>query len=319
MGFWFLDVKFTSYFSTLSTSLSFSLRLAVAFETTEYSTETHPLIMFTKTLNRLCIGFFILSQLHISVCEKSCRHKFTRPVSSGYRCVTETEEYTHITDIQPHICTYRCMQRQGCRIVNYNTRQNTCSLSKDGCILLKKDESFPVKVLSTIQRSECLQWQPPPPPVSGDTSAVLSNMCHQSLECYVGRLKIDNAIVPGKYLHGGSVIYSVLYGTEISNGVQEILTVNQECQVAWMPFNASDTLPTGAVLGGHLEKGDQELYVVRARAGPTLIPLGFYDPVSAPGYLPYYGVQEVTDMEILVLMWTWCMQKQFYSSLCNFP
>ena len=259
--------------------------------------------MFAKTDVFLYIGYFILSEMPISACEKECLRKFTRPALYGYRCVTETEEITRIAGIPAHICNHQCIQRQECRIVNYNTRQNTCFLSKAGCLLLQQNDSFQVNIFGTKHHSECLRWEPPPPPVGGDTSSIISNMCHQSQECSIGRLQTANAIVPGKYLHGSGDIWSIINGAEVANvGVKEILTVNNECQVLWMPFHAGDTLPLGAVRGGHLENSGTTLYVVRAGAGPTLIPLGFYDPVTALGYLAYYGVEEVTDMEILVLL-----------------
>ena len=90
---------------------------------------------------------------------------------------------------------------------------------------------------------------------------------------------------------------------EVANdGVKEILTVSHVCQVQWMPFHAGDTLPLGAVGGGHLENSGTTLSIVWAWAGPTLTPLGFYDPMVALGYLPYYVIEEVSDIEIPVLL-----------------
>ena len=101
-------------------------------------------------------------------------------------------------------------------------------------------------------------------------------MCHQSQECSVGRLKTANAIVPGKYLHGSGDLWSVLNGAEVANaGVKEMLTVDHDCQVLWMPFHAGDTLPLGAVRGGHLENSDMALYIVRAEADLPLSRLDF--------------------------------------------
>ena len=287
---------------SIFSKLGFSVCVHVYFINNAARNQSRSQMMFMAFDIYLCVGSIVLSQMHISVDGQNCTRKITRPALYGYRCVTETEEYSSISNNPPHICTHQCMQRHGCRIVNYNSRLNTCFLGMDGCVLLHEDESFQVNVFGTTHPSECLQWQPPPAPVSGDTSPVISNMCHQSHKCSVGRLTIGNSMLPGKYLHGSGDIWSVLNGAEVKHGIQEILTVSHECQVVWMPFNASNTLPIGAVLGGHLENDDRELYVVRARAGPTLIPLGFYDPVTAQGYVPYYGVQEVTGMEILVLM-----------------
>ena len=120
-------------------------------------------MMFMKSSFRLGIALFIVSQMRISLGKQDCLCKITRPALQCYRCVTETEEYTNITNIPSHICTYQCMQRHGCPIVTHNTRQNTCSLSKDGCLELQRGDSFQVIIFGTIYYSECLQWQPPSP------------------------------------------------------------------------------------------------------------------------------------------------------------
>ena len=195
-----------------------------------------------------------------------------------------------------------CMRRRDCHIVNYNTKRNSCLLSKGVCLALQRDSSFQVNWLGTTPHRECLQWQPPPPPVSGNTTAVTSHTCHQTETCSVGRLRINTHVVPGKYFHGRDDLWSVLNGVEVGHGVKEILTVNHNGQVAWMPFRAGDTLPVGAVAGGHLGDNGSLLYVMRATAG-SLHPFGYYNPLTVLGYLPQHGVVEVTNMDILVLLW----------------
>ena len=49
---------------------------------------------------------------------------------------------------------------------------------------------------------------------------------------------------------------------EVVNAGKEILSASKECQVVWMPFNASNTLPMGDVMRVHLENVGRELYVV---------------------------------------------------------
>ena len=116
--------------------------------------------------------------------------------------------------------------------------------------------------------------------------------------CSVSRLKTGGRVLPGTYFHSAEKFYAADNGATTTIGDEEILTVRAGCLVTLVRFIAGDTIPVGAVVGGHLGDDNSKIYVVRRRSE-----FGYYDPVSAQGYTPYYGDSGVTDeLDILVLL-----------------
>ena len=255
-----------------------------------------------KQMTYLHVALAALLHLRIYMCGYICHYKHTGPALVGFRCVTESEVYTNITGIiQPRMCTYHCIRRNDCSVVNYNFEQNTCHLSNDDCVVLEADDSFQVNYLGTRYRSECLQWLPSS--AFNNISTVSSPICHQThTTCYVGRMVSPPNVLPGKYLHERNTIYTLLGGNSLSSGTSELLNVHTGCQVTWLPFSAGDTLPMGAVEGGFVASSGATLYVIRWPADQFTV-FGYYDPHTAKGYLPYLAGVNLDHMELLVLLW----------------
>ena len=264
----------------------------------------------------------ILLRLNTVTGGEICHHKLTRPVLTGFRCVTETEVYTTIVGIEQHLCTYLCVRQNDCSIVNYNTEKTTCHLSNDPCVALEGDEAFQVNYLGLIDRSECLRWLPTSNFDANE--AVVSPKCHPTeIVCYVGRLVSSLNVVPGKYLHNSGRVYVVFnadenYNIDASN-TKEFLHVRAGCQVTWMPFSAGDAIPLGAVKGGFLASNGATLYIMRAPVAPYAAIFGYYDPVSNTGHLPHIGAVTLDEIELLVLLWTASHQKIINMSICLTP
>ena len=96
-------------------------------------------------------------------------------------------------------------------------------------------------------------------------------------------------------------VWTVLNGGSSSTGTMEILHVRTGCQVTWTPFNAGDAVPVGAVEGGYLSSSGANLYVMRAPFENYIL-IGYYDSNSVTGYMSYWGMKMVTNMELLVLL-----------------
>ena len=245
--------------------------------------------------------------LRTAICDDNCHHKLTRPELPRFRCVTESEVYTDIIGIEQHMCTYQCIRRNDCSIINYNTEKNTCHLSNDPCVALEGDDTFQVNNLGLFHRSECLRWLPTSSFENSET--VISPDCHHlETVCYVGRLISSTNILPGKYMRESDKVGTVFNGNEVTHihfsSIKETLDVRPGCQLTWMPFSAGDVIPTGAVEGGFLESNGATLYVIRAPAGPRTAIFGYYDPASNSGYVPHFGPVLVIEMELLVLLWS---------------
>ena len=247
----------------------------------------------------------LLLCLCTSIDGDNCQHKLTRPELAGFRCVTASEVYTDIIEIEQHMCIYLCVRQNDCSIVNYNTEQNTCHLSNDPCVALQGDEVFQVNFLGVIHRSECLQWLPSS--TLDDSATISSPRCHPVVEmCHVGRLVSSSNVLPGTYLRENDNVYSVFNGNQVTSigtsSMKEILDVHTGCQVTWMPFSAGDAIPEGAVEGGILASNGATLYVIKADAGSLVGVFGYYDLESQTGFVPYVG--DVVEMELLVLLWS---------------
>ena len=229
--------------------------------------------------------------------------KFTRPALLGYRCLTDSEVYDNITGVLPYTCVHRCVKRNNCSIVNYNIQENICHMNNDACILLIADVSFQVNYLTNTYPSECLEWA-----AESDfdkiTPVGVSNAGYHAV--YVSRLRWLSHVLPGKYIRSQHTVWAGLNGVGVSGTDFEILAVRPGCQVTWMPFHAGDTLPAGAVKGGYLSTVNSPVFVVRGLTSyPFVIHVpGYFDPMADLGYLPLLNSQHVTDMDILVLLWT---------------
>ena len=229
------------------------------------------------------------------VCGLCPNTKFTRPARLGYRCLTSSEVYDNITGVLPYTCVHRCIRRNNCSLVNYDVRKNICFLSNDCCIYLEENLSFQVNYLSSTQHSDCLEW------VASSKFEEITPVRFRN-DGYVGRLRLSPHVLPGKYLRSHDKVWSVMGGNEVNGADLEILAVRLGCHVIWMPFRAGDTLPVEAVQGGYLSIESAPLFVVRGLVNGRNVS-GYFDPLASLGYLALYGVNYVTDMEILVLLW----------------
>ena len=95
----------------------------------------------------------------------------------------------------------------------------------------------------------------------------------------------------------------MLNGDSHKDGDKEIIQVNSGCPVFWAPFTVGSGFPDETVKGGYLADSSTDLYVIRAVQGDFTM-FGYYNPVTAIGYVEHWGVKEVTHMELLLfLIW----------------
>ena len=219
----------------------------------------------------------------------------------GFRCRTETDIFTNLTDIPHHLCTHRCMTSRGCILANYNTEQRYCSLSNELCLEYIADDGFVVAYFGS-KEALCLKW------VSytlyDDTNTIRATDCHPILlTCALGRLvSPPDYSLPGKYVNSVQGLWAILDGTETRVGEKEILIIPDGCKVMWVPYTAGDALFSGAIVGGYLARnGGTDLYIIRARINDLTL-FGYYNPIEAMGYVAHVGVYSLTSMEMLVLI-----------------
>ena len=261
-----------------------------------------------------CITFVAFCICAIT-CEYLCRQKFTRPVLIGYHCITNAGVLSKFTEVRLYVCIHRCMSLNGCSTVNYNFGNSTCVLSEAPCKGLSRDETFATGHFVTAEPPrECIRW------VSltffEPSKSVSSTYCTgQSIRCFLGRLIVDTNVLPAKYQTHSNEMWTVLDGEEIKTGEgEEVLHVHEDCDVNWVSFDATtDPLPPRAVQGGYLANGGSGLYVMRAVYQQYTI-FGYYDPTLAIGYIPHYGVQEYSQMDLMIIFWPFIHK----SYMCRF-
>ena len=249
----------------------------------------------------------IVNLLYGCVLGETCRQVFTHRPLLGVRCITATQIYSHSRPM-PHTCIHMCIRKPNCTIANYNMASNTCFLSNETCLRLRADTEFYVSTTRSMQHPpQCFRWVPIVE--LNEASTLSSQKCFEYLgppikPCYLGRLLYLNNILPGKYMPHLGELHSMLNGKKFKRGDIEILDVHTGCPLVWMPFTAGNDIPDVAVKGGYLSHSSTELYVMRAvYSRYDLLMLGYYDPLSALGYVTYRGVKEVTQMELLLLLW----------------
>ena len=221
----------------------------------------------------------------------------------GFRCRTDTDIFTNLTNIPHHICTHRCMTLRSCILVNYNVEQRYCSLSNELCAEYIADAGFVVAYFGS-KDALCLKW------VSytlyDNANAITAPDCNPAPPlslCALGRLvsSPDYSVI-GKYIVSVQGIWAVLDGAETTVGEKEILNIQDGCGVTWVPYRSGDVLSPGAIVGGYLARnGGIDLYVIRARITDLTL-FGYYNPIEALGYVAHGIVYSITSMEILVLI-----------------
>ena len=234
---------------------------------------------------------------------ETCRQVFTHRPLLGVRCITATQIYSHSRPI-PHTCIHMCIRKPKCTIANYYMASNTCFLSNETSIALRADTEFYVSTLRSMQhRQQCFRWVPVVE--LNEASTFYSTECYKApllsiKPCHLGRLVYFNNILPGKYMPHISELHSVLNGKKLEDGDIEIFDFDNGCPTVWMSFTAGNDIPDVAVKGRYLADSSTELYVMRAvYSDHDLLMFGYYDPLSALGYLASGGAKEITQMELL--------------------
>ena len=231
----------------------------------------------------------------------ACRFE-TKTSRTGVRCIINNDTFYASYTEEYHRCILRCMYKE-CLFVNYNMIEKICQLGEENCDLVL-DKQYNLTSFFPPVKS-CLQWIPA---TNIDTShMVQSSPCNDRSShtiCYVGRLIAGPDSLPGKYhTHDGS-IYTALDGQQHYRGQKEVLNVVAGCHVAWTPYIAGNVIPTRAVAGGFLSSGTgSRVFVIRRQPSMGYTVIGYYDPNTEKGYAEYYGVQVMTEMDMLVVVW----------------
>ena len=233
-----------------------------------------------------------------------CSTLHTKEPHRNYRCVSQSDSYTNMIIPSRNLCTYYCITRRYCVFVNYNVLYGYCLLSTEPCYDYVPDEEFVVTNLGP--EPPCAKWVPHTQYNTANVVPMIPCDFHSSYRvCAVGRLVTTHRL-PGKYHVLMKHMVSVLDGNTITTGEKEILDVQDGCQVIWVSYTAGNTLPLRAVVGGYIAgrgSDDTDLYVIRTTHNGLIID-GYYNPKTNRGHYQYFGAHELSQMDMLVLLWS---------------
>ena len=243
----------------------------------------------------VCI-LFVFHQI-TTIYTQSCKPLQIRKQRENLRCVTALEQYTKLSAAPRRVCTTECLRRTDCSLTNYNHVHNYCLMTSERCVKLAADVEFQVTHFGTTAEN-CVFWE---------------KLAHYQQALTIFFPTVDNDIVPGRYVFPTGKIPGKLYPHDnnlyvVKDGVlyygtdqKEVLQIVPECHVTWVDYTAGDDLPEGAVVGGTW--GGATLYVIKGDAGGGYIQCGYYHSTDAKGFVENNGVKQLTNMEMLIVLW----------------
>ena len=246
-------------------------------------------------------SFFIMRQFLYAL-SSTCNILSNIQVIPGYRCFVDMHVYLNITPMHRYSCRQNCIMNKRCSYVQHNVVRNYCIVSKGPCLWLQPDTDYNVTIIRRKSMDQCVKWVP---------KAGLHNPARTQDTCIpwrrahrVGRISFQSNILLGT--GAADSVFTILNGRRVRGTASGWLDVQPGCKVSWVPFTGGDHIPNGAVQGGYLyDSGKlQPIYVMGAvKSGRSCTAYGYYDPSSERGYFDYFGVNECTEMNLMVIDW----------------
>ena len=241
---------------------------------------------------------FHLMNIFLCTFSSNCEVFQNIQVIPGYRCFADRQVHYNITPMHHYSCRHSCITNKLCLYILQHVTRNHCLVSNGPCLWLEPDTAYSLTVIRRKYAQECVEWVPL-------TSLVNIGRKHDTCGTHrVGRANIQSNMLLGS--GGGDTVYTVLNGGYVSSKAGEWLDVQPGCKVSWIPFTGGDAIPNGAVQGGYLYNSGthQPIYVMGAvKGGGFCTTYGYYDPGAERGYFEYHGVNECTEMYLMIFEW----------------
>ena len=222
----------------------------------------------------------------------ACLTMYTNLRLNGYHCPGGSLGNTSGIDQQQ--CTHRCLIRQACRVMNYNSNDHVCVLGEHACHVAESHPDYMLMVLRPQRDVECAVWKPKRSPLPTGTVDT-----HLGLHEVLCRKQIGTDVLIGHATPDGQA-YIVVNGNEEGHWNTHMLTVSPSCTLAWVPYTAGYTLPEKALVCGHLTSSGPAYCARVWRADRGRMFYGYYPDGHNVAYYAYNGVQESPKMDILI-------------------
>ena len=253
-------------------------------------------------MGRLVMEWLLCIYLHLFYA-LACRQLYTQPIMMG-RCITNTENYTEIINVQHPTCFWHCLRDATCTVINFNTVTGNCFLSQDTCVSLQEDSEYKSTVLS-MGRPCKHAWMSQSEPVTRGSIKMRENPGKEPpYDVYVIRGRAENNMLPGKY--DGSQSYYAYNGAESVVDNPEFLTIAPGCSAEWVAYSAGGLLPAKALVCGWWQGAP--VYTVRKLDTFGSSPpdeyhsIGHYIVGTSEAHIPYAGNDfTFSNVDILAL------------------
>ena len=230
--------------------------------------------------------------IRISIC---CNEMYTNKPLDGYYC--DGGYSTMDGNITQKLCTRACLISQVCATMAYNPVNGACLLAALPCVVARKQGEFMLMVFRKQEHVNCAVWVQ-------DESGVIPGRILSLGDSHVGRvynngdLLVGNANQPGQNWN----TYIAREGQQIYFPTEDLLTVHPNCTMAWLPYNAGDSLPSKAVATGGLANGRRLYSSLSFHAPANKWVIGTYAEGDTAAYYAYDGSNAVTLFDILVVV-----------------
>ena len=228
-----------------------------------------------------------------------CRSLYLNGILSGYHCPSGNNMVANITRIERSKCFFLCMQTAKCMVMAYNKNDKQCELFNNVCVEVEEHDYFALTALGP-PRLHSIEWGPYENCLSN--LVLVNQIVFPRRDYAVGRLEEGGMVLPGlceitgsdrcKYSHNSQQVSETTYS--------EYLYVSPGSPILWVPWSSTSgaDLPTGAIMGGHLDDGT-DLYVAKMLVGNSML-LGYHNPKTGSSHT--FLIQPVSQVSLLVLL-----------------
>ena len=229
-----------------------------------------------------------------------CRSSHLNGTLSGFHCPCRNNIIAEISMTERWQCFLLCMRHLDCILMEHNEDGKVCKLSKGLCYEAEGRGDVVLTALGP-PRLGCVEWRRKSDTLPQNLVWV-SEVGSMGKDKVLGRLLIGDLLLPG-FSTGAISVTSTYNSKRYSNSVTEFLWVSPGCPILWVPLSGipGADLPTGALVGGHLDDGTH-LYVAKAWVANAVFRLGYYNPVTGLGYFWYYRTRTTSQVSLLMLL-----------------
>ena len=242
---------------------------------------------------RMVYKFVLFLSLPTPIATVYCKQRHTNRPLNGFRC--NGQPFTSPRGVTQASCVHACVTSPSCSM-SYNPVTSACLLAAQPCVRAEKHDDFMLMIFRHQEQVDCIVW------VRDQYGVMPDRMLTGPDDAQVGRITVGGNILVGQAYKPGDNwnTYIAYNGNQIVSRNEDLLTVQPNCTVAWVPYKAGDTLPMNAIVTGMLANG-RRLYSSLSRHKPAgYLRVGSYAKGDTAAYYAHIGSNAVTEFDVLI-------------------